>query len=133
MVITTTKQFKVVCERCGKTEYADDKPENYNKLLAMGYVEVKFSDTIKTVKQGGVCQECYEEFCELAQNFFDDVNKENEGKTFEKPDAIVLYDDPRYHGAYYKCPLCGVKFGSWFIDPKDVRCPGCLAELGGIK
>ncbi len=134
MVTVLTKQYKVVCDRCGKTEYTDNTPEKYFEPLNMGSCEVKFSNADRIVAKGDVCNECYDAFIELAHNFFDDVNKENEGKPVEKPKAIVLSNYSNNHfGTMYKCPLCDRVFGSWEVDEEDVRCPGCEAELGGIE
>lgn len=133
MVTTTNKQYKIVCERCGKKEYADDKPENHLKPLDMGYHEISFGDEVRTVAKGGVCRECYKEFRELAENFFDEVNKENEGRPAKKPDAIFVGVSKLFGASNYKCPLCGGTFNDLIVDKKDVRCPDCKAELGDIK
>lgn len=134
MVTVLTKQYKVVCDRCGKTEYTDNTPEKHFEPLNMGCCEVIFSNADIIVAKGDVCNECYDAFLELAHNFFDDVNKENEGEIVEKPDAIIITRESNaFFGELYKCPLCGGTFGSFEVDKKDVRCPHCKAELGGIK
>lgn len=132
MITPINRQYKITCERCGKTEYAD--ADHDLKPLAMGYKRVSFADEVRTLKKGDVCNECYKEFCELAENFFDEVNKENEGRPVEKPKAILISKYSNNHfGSMYKCPLCDRPFGSWEVDEENVRCPGCKAELGGIS
>lgn len=69
MITVLTKQFKVTCDRCGKEELCDD----YTKS-SVDYGEVRFATETKTLKMGGVCKECYKAFCEIAENFFDEVN-----------------------------------------------------------
>ena len=59
--------------------------------------------------------------------------EKNEGKQKKKPDAIYLGFCQHDCEAHYKCPLCGKSFGSWSINMKDVRCPYCKEELGGIR
>jgi len=76
MIERLTQRYRVVCDRCGKKEYADDKPENHLKPLAMGYHEIVFGDEIQTIAKGGVCKECFKAFLELAENFFDEVNND---------------------------------------------------------
>lgn len=133
MVTILTKQYKIVCERCGKTEYSDDHPESRLTPLSMGYNEVAFKDPQRTVANGGVCNECYKEFCEIAENFFDDVNKENEGGPGKKPNAILINCNARTLEVHCKCPLCGGTFDYTGVNPKDIRCPHCKAELEDIK
>jgi hypothetical protein len=60
--------YRFVCDRCGKEQFFNG--ENYTP----GYI-IKFSNGIRIVKNGRVCSDCYLDFCELAENFFDEVNK----------------------------------------------------------
>jgi hypothetical protein len=64
---------------------------------------------------------------------FDAVNMKTESKPKRKPDAIYLGFSNHDCESHYKCPLCGHAFGSWSINMKDVRCPNCKEELGGIR
>lgn len=136
MVTRLTQKYKITCDRCGKTEICDEF-SNTN----MGYNIVQFGTELRTVAKGEVCDDCYEDFLEIAKNFFDEVNRVNEDgpddkpeeKPQEKPDAIIIIrESNNFFGEYYKCPLCGGTFGSWEVDKKDVRCPHCKAELGGV-
>lgn len=74
MIVKLTPSMKFVCDRCGKEEYPNED----------GYIEapheVRFVedrlDVRNKFKAGQVCQNCFDEFWEIANNFFDEVNKE---------------------------------------------------------
>ena len=123
-----TQKYEVSCDRCEKTEFCDELSQPN-----MDYNMVKFGTDVRVVAEGDVCDDCYKDFLEIAENFFDKVNRENEGKPKKKPDAIYLGFSQHDCEAWYKCPLCGRSFGSWSINMKDVRCPDCKEELGGIR
>lgn len=128
MVTRLTQKYEVSCDRCGKTEFCDEFSHSN-----MGYNTVQFSTELRIISKGDVCDDCYKDFLEIAENFFDKVNRENEGKPKKKPDAIYLGFSQHDCESHYKCPLCGCSFGSWSINMKDVRCPDCKEELGGIQ
>lgn len=69
MITRLSAKYEVVCDRCGKSEICDDY-----QMLVMGYEEIKVSDMNRVVKSGSVCKECYKEFVEFTENFFDEVN-----------------------------------------------------------
>lgn len=125
------KRSEYICDRCGKTLYSRPNGE------MRGIYEVKFLDSLRVVKMGDVCESCFNDFIDLASNFFDEVNREKSEDKAEraksKPIAIYLGFCSHDCEAYYRCPVCGKGFGSWSINMKDVRCPRCKAELGGIK
>lgn len=73
MIVKLTPDYKFVCDRCGKEKYPDENHE----IVAPH--EVRFVEDCfirqKSI-DGQVCQNCFDEFWELANNFFDEVNKE---------------------------------------------------------
>ena len=69
-----TQRFRVVCDRCGKEWQADEKQKS--GLLGVSFVKEDISLIYGDAKaKGGVCEECYADFCEIAENFFDEVNR----------------------------------------------------------
>jgi hypothetical protein len=78
MIIRLTQKYKITCDRCGKEEYADE--HGYGGVKGTDAVEVREISFCrnclhKPIAIGNVCKECYKDFCELAENFFDDANK----------------------------------------------------------
>lgn len=71
MITRLTQQFKVTCDRCGKETFCDE----INPPLVY---EVAFctNENIRTYRSGHICSECRKDFCEIAENFFDEVNKD---------------------------------------------------------
>lgn len=126
-----TQKYRVMCDRCGKEWHADEKQKSglFDISFKEEKIELVYGDT---KARGGVCQECYNDFCEIAENFFDEANRRATDDK-KKPDAIYLGFSQHDCEAHYKCPLCGKGFGSWSIDMKNVRCPNCKEELGGIR
>lgn len=74
MIVKLTPDYKFVCDRCGKEEYPDENGE-ITALHEVSFVKQRFIQRDK-IKEGQVCQNCFDEFWELANNFFDEVNKE---------------------------------------------------------
>jgi hypothetical protein len=74
MIVELSPKYKFVCERCGKEKFPDGEHG------ISGIYEVAFEDRSmlreRDIKKGSICEECFAEFCELANNFFDEVNKE---------------------------------------------------------
>lgn len=64
---------KYTCDRCGKSDFFDTLEAEGNK-----YSFVTFDCEYKVVKGGHVCPKCNEDFIELAKNFFDEVNKDEQ-------------------------------------------------------
>ena len=73
MLERLTPDYRFTCDRCGKVQESIGKP-----YLLESY-PVSFHNGILMRIQGDVCKECYEEFLEFANNFFDEVNKTAEG------------------------------------------------------
>lgn len=75
MIVKLTPEAKFVCDRCGKEQFP--KADGYfedNSIREVSFVEDRMIRQIK--KAGQVCASCFDEFWELANNFFDEVNKE---------------------------------------------------------
>lgn len=72
MIEKLTPDFRFICDRCGKVQESID-PDS----LRIKYVS--FSDNPLSYRGGEVCEECHNDFCELINNFFDEVNKTEEG------------------------------------------------------
>lgn len=75
MIEMITPRAKFICDRCGTSELLTEDS-------AYKIHEVKFIDDcmFKTYKQGQICKDCYSDFIEIADLFFDDVNKEGDKK-----------------------------------------------------
>ena len=73
MIVELTPKYKFICDRCGKEEYVKNNiPEQEVIFLALSGAY----DAVRM--KGQVCYKCFKEFCEIAGNFFDEVNKEFE-------------------------------------------------------
>ena len=75
MKVRLTPEYKFVCDRCGKEEFLDEED------VFIEYPTVTFSKQTSIIQmpikmEGQVCADCLTEFWELAENFFDEVNKE---------------------------------------------------------
>ena len=69
-----TQKYRVVCDRCGKEWHADETQSS--GLSSVAFVEEEAVLVYGKAKaKGGVCEECYNDFCEIAENFFDEVNR----------------------------------------------------------
>ena len=127
-----TQYYEFTCDRCGKKETCSESERSQ-----MGLRPVEFRVVLENrdkVTKGDVCDECYKEFCEIAENFFDEVNKENEGKPKKKPKAEYVGYNSHDCEAFYRCPVCYKTFGTWTIyGKKETRCPHCNEELEDIK
>ena len=71
MITRLTQRYKVTCDRCGKEEFCDETNPTNLRLA-------EFNNTISKIASGNVCENCYKDFCEIADNFFNDVNLEDE-------------------------------------------------------
>lgn len=77
MITQLTPSFKFICDRCGKEEFTDEYGEGV-KIYDVAFTD-KTNITLRQIKditQGQVCGKCYTDFTELANLFFDEVNKE---------------------------------------------------------
>ena len=74
MIEVLTRRFRIVCDRCGKEWNADETRKSglFDISFKEEKIELVYGDT---KARGDVCQECYKDFCEIAENFFDDVNR----------------------------------------------------------
>ena len=75
MIVKLTPEAKFVCDRCGKEQFP--KTDGYFEDGSIR--EVSFLDNRifrESRKAGQVCASCFDEFLEIANNFFDEVNKE---------------------------------------------------------
>jgi hypothetical protein len=75
-------RWKFVCDRCGKEIFPnEDNCINMDEMNEIAFLDSTDMRVIsKKINQGEICKECYNDFVELANNFFDDVNKtESEG------------------------------------------------------
>ena len=70
MIEQITPSFRFTCDRCGKEQLfrAGSPIERYTVRFEKGIHD----GTIK----GDICDECYNDFCVLADNFFDEVNRD---------------------------------------------------------
>lgn len=73
MIVELTPRIKFVCDRCGKEEFPDENGALYCRRAVF-----REDDPIMRPKDkaGDICMDCLAEFWELADNFFDEVNKE---------------------------------------------------------
>lgn len=75
MFVKLTPDCKFVCDRCGKEAYSDESGHIMEWVHA-----VKFCTANGEAASGEVCHKCFSDFRELAENFFDEVNKHEEEK-----------------------------------------------------
>ncbi len=70
MIIRITQKYMMICDRCGKAKSTDEHE------ITDEFHEIVFTDGgFEPIAKGLACSECYKDFCELAENFFDDVNR----------------------------------------------------------
>ena len=72
MIVQLTPDYKFVCDRCGR-EWLPDEEKN---VEAYDVAFVHDQRIRVKNKNGQICKECYDEFWELAENFFAEENKE---------------------------------------------------------
>ena len=68
-----TPEYRFTCDRCGKVQETFDDP-HFN-----GAYYISFNGLARVVGAGYVCKRCYIDFLQLAENFFDEANKSEEG------------------------------------------------------
>lgn len=66
-----TRRF--ICDRCGKVIYSLPNGEFRREIHEVIFFERV--DCGRNVKSGNVCESCYNDFVDLASNFFDEVNR----------------------------------------------------------
>lgn len=72
MIVRLTPDYKFVCDRCGKEQFPDE--EHGVEVYDVSFCH---ETTLRIKKKSGqICKECYDEFSELADNFFAEENKE---------------------------------------------------------
>ena len=69
--------YRFTCDRCGK-EFAT-RAEHDLKAHRVEFGCQQGFENSRAVKCGQVCEECFKDFCELAESFFDDLNKTEKG------------------------------------------------------
>lgn len=69
MIEQLTPSYRFVCDRCGTEQFGNENNE-------LGAYPISFSNNFRVVRIGVVCHNCYTDFCEIAENFFDEVNKD---------------------------------------------------------
>ncbi len=79
MIRKLTPKYEVVCDRCGKSWQTDPNGEiKPGVAFFNGLSCVEFAQNGLDAIKGEVCDECFKDFCDLAELFFDDVNKGGE-------------------------------------------------------
>ena len=76
MIEQLTPSFRFTCDRCGK-----EQRYTYNKKFPTYHVS--FWSKLAQEQCGEVCPNCYKDFIELAESFFDELNKTEKGGTEE--------------------------------------------------
>ena len=72
MIVRLTPDYKFVCDRCGREQLLDE-----GKLVEAYDVAFVHDQMIRVKKKNGqICKECYDDFSQLADNFFAEENKE---------------------------------------------------------
>lgn len=76
MIEQLTPSFQFVCDRCGKKQ-----PMKGDMVVHKHNVFFYHHQVLKdrTVAKGEICEECLKDFCELAESFFDELNKTEKG------------------------------------------------------
>lgn len=72
MIVQLTPKYKFVCDRCGREQLPDE--EHCVETYEVSFVHI--TRIMVKKKSGCICKECYDEFWELAENFFAEENKE---------------------------------------------------------
>lgn len=75
-IVNVTPERKLICDRCGAEKEIKTFAEENN--IHRVWFETANAYEYETIKKGYVCDKCYEDFKELAVNFFDEVNKGGE-------------------------------------------------------
>ena len=72
MIEQLTPSFRFVCDRCGKEQ-------RFTEHRKFPTFHVSFWAKLAQEQHGEVCGDCFKDFCELAESFFDDLNKTEGG------------------------------------------------------
>lgn len=76
MIERITPIYKFVCDRCGKQVLVHENERDPQHCIS--FTEASIFKTVR--KEGQVCDACLKDFLELADNFFNEVNKNDETK-----------------------------------------------------
>lgn len=76
-MIETKTTYRIVCDRCGKEQHR--KEYESVKIRSISFTCHDITLRARHIKEGDVCEECFKDFCELAESFFDDLNKTEKG------------------------------------------------------
>ena len=65
-------KYIFICDRCGK-----ELPNGGVRTVLFRHVKSDMNiGELCTAGRGDVCKECLQDFCDIAESFFDDLNKE---------------------------------------------------------
>lgn len=57
-------KFIYICDRCGR-DIAEGEE-----------LTIRIDTSGRCKKRGEICEECFQDFCDIIESFFDDLNKE---------------------------------------------------------
>jgi hypothetical protein len=79
MIVQLSPKYKFVCDRCGKEIFPDSEGgfPGVHHVAFLKDTDFLYGDKKKS---GDICDECHKEFVEIADNFFDETNKEEAEK-----------------------------------------------------
>ncbi|MBO5715238.1 MAG: hypothetical protein J6S23_02450 [Clostridia bacterium] len=79
MIVQLSPKYKFVCDRCGKEFFPDSEGDvgGIHRVAFLKDTDILFGDRKVS---GDICEECHKEFVEIAENFFNEVNKEQAEK-----------------------------------------------------
>ena len=75
MIESLTRQYQFTCDRCGKKILFDEPSTEKGVPRDIVFYHVVFVGSLNN-KAGQVCSECHQDFSEIAENFFDESNRE---------------------------------------------------------
>jgi len=73
MVTRLAQKYKITCDRCGKEHVREE-----GVMVDAVFCNITISNDIRRVAIADLCEDCYKEFEEFVENFFDEVNKHDE-------------------------------------------------------
>jgi len=73
MVTRLAQKYKITCDRCGKEHVREE-----GVMDDAVFCNITISNDIRRVAIADLCEDCYKEFEEFVENFFDEVNKHDE-------------------------------------------------------
>lgn len=70
MITRLTQRYKVTCDRCGRETYCDETRPTIIHEVVFGEHSLNLP-----YRSGHACDECYKDFCEIAELFFNESNR----------------------------------------------------------